>query len=100
MANYRLTREADADMVEIARYTRETWGEAQRDKYINELFQLFEEIASNPMKGRRMKFRREGIRRQLHPARLHGAYYRMAADGVPEILRVLHAKQDQRRAFG
>ncbi|MGF1453550.1 MAG: type II toxin-antitoxin system RelE/ParE family toxin [Opitutales bacterium] len=48
MANYRLTREADADLVEIARYTRETWGEAQRDKYINELFQLFEEIASTP----------------------------------------------------
>lgn len=99
MASYRLTRLADGDLVEIARYTRETWGERQREKYIRELFALFEDIAVQPMQSRRVDFIRPGLRKRIHPKRLHVIYFRLGPDGVPEILRVLHTRQNRDKAF-
>jgi len=48
MPEYVLTPSAESDLIEIARYTRREWGERQRDKYIRELFGLFEAIAAAP----------------------------------------------------
>ena len=97
MSAYRLTRQADQDLVSIARYTRVQWGEKQRRKYIQELFQLFERIATNPASGAKADFIKQGLRKRLHPKRQHAIYYRIGGDGIVEILRVLHTKQDRGR---
>lgn len=99
MPNYRLTRQANEDLVAIARYTQDTWGHAQRVKYLGELFALFDAIAQEPRLGTKVDFIREGLRKRLHAKRQHAAYYRIAQDGRPEILRVLHTKQNRLGAF-
>lgn len=45
---YRLTREAEADIIEIAEIGIRTWGIQQAQTYHNGLFELFELIASKP----------------------------------------------------
>lgn len=97
MAAYRLTRQADQDLVSIARYTRVQWGDKQRKRYIQELFQLFDRIVANPSSGAKADFIKQGLRRWLHPKRQHAISYRLGADGIVEILRVLHTKQDRRK---
>ena len=42
MSAYRITRLADRDLVNIASYTREQWGDEQREKYVREIFALFD----------------------------------------------------------
>ena len=99
MAGYRLTRLADEDLVGIASYTLEQWGEAQRDRYIRELFHQFDWIAQHPASCRRVDFVRPGLRKHLHPSGRHAIYFRMGSDGVSEILRILHTSQDRKRAL-
>ena len=99
MAGYRLTRLADEDLVGIASYTLEQWGEAQRDRYIRELFQQFDWIVQNPAACRKVDFIRPELRKHLHPAGRHAIYFRLGSDGVPEILRILHTSQDRKRAL-
>lgn len=50
---YRLTREAEADIIEIAEFGIRSWGIRQAQTYHNGLFELFELIASTPEMGTR-----------------------------------------------
>jgi plasmid stabilization system protein ParE len=49
MHAYELTKDADADLESIARYTINEWGEAQASLYIEKLHQCFcfQNLASN-----------------------------------------------------
>ncbi|MBC2602715.1 type II toxin-antitoxin system RelE/ParE family toxin [Puniceicoccus vermicola] len=44
----RFTREADEDLVSIARYTRWQWVDSPCRTYIEEIFSLFERITISP----------------------------------------------------
>jgi len=99
MTLYRVTRLADEDLVSIARYTRRQWGDTQCRTYIEEFFLLFDRIAISPMSSQGADYIRPGLRKQIHPKRMHTVYFRMGDDGIVEILRVLHAKQDPCSAF-
>jgi toxin ParE1/3/4 len=97
MAEYVLTARAEADLVEIARYTRREWGDRQRDKYIRELFDLFSRIAEQP----ELASNRDDIRPDLKSRRhrkTHVVFYRMEGKRV-EVLRILHTRRDVERAF-
>ncbi|OCQ54105.1 Toxin ParE1 [Photorhabdus australis subsp. thailandensis] len=50
--NYRLTPDAQADLIEIRRFTVQKWGKMQSEKYLSELQQTFRLLAVTPALGR------------------------------------------------
>ncbi|MAD43379.1 MAG: plasmid stabilization protein [Oceanospirillaceae bacterium] len=53
MSNYRLTPDAQSDLIEIRRFTLDRWGEAQSKKYLAELRQTLRLLAETPSLGKR-----------------------------------------------
>ena len=49
MSNYRLTSDAQSDLIEIRRFTVKQWGAAQSQKYVSELRQTIHLLASTPL---------------------------------------------------
>jgi toxin ParE1/3/4 len=45
MGDYKLTPDAKADLWRIYNHGLKKWGEAQTDKYYNDLFDRFEQLA-------------------------------------------------------
>jgi toxin ParE1/3/4 len=52
MTNYRLTPDAQSDLIDIRRYTVKQWGEAQSKKYLSELQQTIRLLAESPSLGK------------------------------------------------
>jgi toxin ParE1/3/4 len=52
ISNYRLTPDAQADLIEIRRFTVQQWGKMQSEKYLSGLQQTFRLLASSPALGR------------------------------------------------
>lgn len=50
--NYRLTPDAQDDLIEIRRYTLEQWGEIQSIKYLSELRQTIRLLSEAPAIGK------------------------------------------------
>lgn len=50
--SFRLTPRAYNDLGNIARYTRQQWGEAQREKYMRALDDRFRWLAEHPHSGK------------------------------------------------
>jgi toxin ParE1/3/4 len=81
-----------ADLREIARYTRKTWGTEQEAVYMKGLFNCFEKIATyetvnidySHIKSGCFKFKISH----------HVIIFQWLADGRPEIIRVLHESMD------
>ena len=92
---YRLTRQAEADLKDIYRYTRRMWGKTQAARYARQLQQCFTRLAGRPDAGRQ--------REELRPPGLHSLvqgshviFYQPQPYGVL-IVRVLHGSQDVRQ---
>ncbi|MEN3931745.1 type II toxin-antitoxin system RelE/ParE family toxin [Microvirga sp. W0021] len=91
VSGYRLTPAAYDDLDDIWRYTAETWSLEQADKYIDELSDVFETIASLPSLAReRMEFN-PPVRIHVHQS--HLVIYRIS-DNFVDILRLLGGRQD------
>jgi toxin ParE1/3/4 len=52
MTGYRLTQDAQSDLIEIRRYTLRQWGAAQSQKYLSELRKTIRLLAETPSLGR------------------------------------------------
>jgi toxin ParE1/3/4 len=52
VAEFRLSRLADADLMDIASYTLHTWGPDQTFRYLGELEAACQRLADNPATGR------------------------------------------------
>lgn len=52
MPGYRLTPDAQSDLVEIRRYTLKQWGKSQSQKYLSELRQTLRLLAETPSLGK------------------------------------------------
>ena len=52
MTGYRLTQDAQSDLIEVRRYTVRQWGIAQSQKYISELRKTIRLLAEAPSLGR------------------------------------------------
>lgn len=52
MSIYQLTQDAQADLIEIRRYTVEKWGKDQSKKYLHELRQTIRLLANTPSLGK------------------------------------------------
>lgn len=93
---FRLTSKAQEDLKVIARYTQETWGKPQRNKYLQLLDDGFHLLAGNPDIGHDCSGIRHGYRKYI--VGRHVVFYRKM-DGVIEIVRVLHQSMDVDHAF-
>ena len=107
MTIVRLTREAERDLAEVARYTVATFGAEQAMRYAALIEHAFALLAENPHRpvSRERTELRAGVR-SLHlsraAARRHAAshvlYYHLVAgvDGAQDvvILRVLHERME------
>ncbi|MVA97974.1 type II toxin-antitoxin system RelE/ParE family toxin [Nitratireductor sp. CAU 1489] len=88
---HRLTQRAERDLKDIYRYTFETFGHKQAERYLRELDAVFELIADQPGIGRVY----EG-RTQLFVHGKHIILYRQAGGHVT-IGRVFHGAQSRPR---
>ncbi len=90
MGIYRLSQEAESDLIRIHQYGVIKHGEAQADKYYFEFFDRFEKIAEQPYLYQAVDHIREGYRHSVCGA--DTIYYRIEGDMV-EIMSVI-GKQD------
>ncbi len=98
MPTYRATRQADADLKDIYRYTRRTWGQVQATRYARQLPQRFRMLAEHPHAGTtREDLQPSGLHSFVHGS--HVIFYQPQPYGVL-IVRVLHGSQDVRRHLG
>ncbi len=92
MAGFYLSVSAKEDMLAIARYTQRQWGVAQRNDYLRMLDGAFHRLAEMPELGAQCDFIRPGYRK--HPVGSHLIFYRLDAQHVLEVVRVLHQMMD------
>jgi toxin ParE1/3/4 len=96
MADFSLARAAYRDLEDIDEYTRATWGENQRDRYVKALFDQFGTLAALPSMGRLRPELAEGARSFAYEH--HVIFYELHAERC-HILRVLHKSRDVEAAF-
>ncbi len=93
MAKYFLTNKAVADLDSIWEYTVEAWSEQQADSYYSQLISVCNQIANDS------RFHdREYV--EIHQGLFsrhcnkHLIFYRIVADNIIEIVRILHERMD------
>ncbi|EBX7469998.1 type II toxin-antitoxin system RelE/ParE family toxin [Salmonella enterica subsp. enterica serovar Bareilly] len=86
---YSLTPDAQADLIEIRRFTLQQWGKAQSEKYLSELQETFRLLASAPSMGRDRPDVGSGILSFPHVS--HVIYY-LIHEQQPVIFGVLHKR--------
>lgn len=89
MATVRLSRLAEADLLDIGIYTLRTWGEDQTIRYFDDLETCCLQLAKNPRMGRACGHIRPGLHRMEHGR--HVIFYRIEAAGIL-ISRILHQR--------
>jgi toxin ParE1/3/4 len=89
MASYRFSRVAESDLLGIATYTLNTWGQNQTVSYIDGLEACCRELARKPELGRICNQVRPGLRRMEYGR--HVLFYRVEAEGIV-ISRILHQR--------
>lgn len=92
MSRYLFSPAAQADLEQIWHYTFERWGIEQAEVYLRDIQRTAERAAANPLVGRTCDEIRPGYRAVA--AGSHRLYYRLTADGVIDVVRVLHQRMD------
>ena len=87
---------AQVDFTDILLYTRQLWGEEQRDRYEAILTQAISSLSEYPESGMRCSQLFPGCR--AYPAQRHVIYYRIGHNEI-EIVRILHERSDPTRQF-
>jgi len=111
MARFRLSRPAQADIGKILSTSAERWGIDARRRYAALLSAAFRKLAANPegpatrdraelqsgIRSLHIRFANAGepVAKVRNP--VHILYYRQAAPGLIEIVRVLHERSDPGR---
>ena len=82
---------AEQDLIDIWVYTYERWGEAQADRYLDELDAGLRTLRRFPEMGADYSHVRTGYRR--YSINHHRIFYRLTERSI-EIVRVLHESMD------
>jgi len=90
MGRYKLSNDAEADLIRIHQRGVRQFGEAQADLYFRKFFRRFEELAYNPLLYPAVDNIRAGYRRSV--CGVDSIYYRINGQDV-EIMRIL-GRQD------
>lgn len=92
--SYELTEDAERDVIDIYLYTAENFGVAQAEKYSEELFARFSQIAQSPTLGRSFEAIHPGAFRANQGS--HAIYYKKNGTLIL-VLRILHQMMDPAR---
>ncbi|MCE7890443.1 MAG: type II toxin-antitoxin system RelE/ParE family toxin [Sorangiineae bacterium PRO1] len=87
MPGFRLLRRARTDLVEIAHFTADRWGEPQAERYVTQLYEGFQRLVDFP------ELRRPSPDMPTYFRALegkHAVFYRVSDGGEVLIVRVLH----------
>ncbi len=98
MTAVRVQAAAGRRLDEIYRYTRDSWGEAQADRYMRGLFDRFADIAARrvPWRAIPAEF---GVDGWFSRHERHFIYWRLLSDGAVGIVTVLHERMHQMDRF-
>ncbi len=88
MPLFKLTTKAKNDLKKIGVFTEKRWGCSQRNTYLLQLDECFHQISDNPYIGTACDQVRPGYR--LIPQGSHIIFYRVGAQDLVEISRILH----------
>lgn len=89
MPDYQLTAKAVDDLGDIYDYTRDEFGAARAEAYLNGLDAIFVDLAESPGLAHRVDEIRKGYRRYLFQS--HAIYFTETAGGIL-VVRVLHQR--------
>lgn len=92
MSRYLLSPAAQADLEQIWDYTYDRWGVDHAEEYLREVQRAIERAAANPRIGRDCGEIRPGYRKLA--AGSHTLFYRVSAEGVIDVVRILHQRMD------
>lgn len=92
MANYRISKKAIIDLEKIWLYTYKKWSIEQADRYHNLIINEIEFISRNHNLSRKIDYIRQNYR--VSKVKSHLVFFRLAEDGVTEIVRILHQSMD------
>lgn len=92
-----VTRKAHADLIAIGRFTAKEWGITRRNKYLKQLDDCFLQLSRNPELGVACNYIADGYRK--FPQGSHLIFYRLNAEGIVEIIRVIHKVMDIESLF-
>lgn len=92
--SFKLTEDAERDVIDIYLYTLEHFGLAQAEKYSEELFQRFSQISKSPALGRSFEDIYPGAFRANKGS--HAIYYKKQGELIL-VLRILHQMMDPAR---
>jgi toxin ParE1/3/4 len=95
---------AKRDIIDVLVYTRERWGEGQAHAYGEIIREALVAIIHDPRCGKPCDDVRAGILAyhisQCGRRARHVVFYRVRADGVVEVVRLLHDAMDFERHLG
>ena len=94
MARYSLSREAEADLDDIFRYSIETFGLTRAERYYLALEECLQRVAETPALGRAVAGRSRTFFQ--YNCMRHAIFYAIADEGV-FVVRVLHLAMDLKR---
>ena len=92
MANYELTKDAERDLQQIARYTLDKWGKAQLLRYKSGLKNTLKLIGQNKVIPR--LFSRKYPQLQVAKYQHHFIFYLAEENEKPVIIGVIHEERD------
>ena len=92
MSRYLLSPAAQADLEQIWDYTHDRWGVDQAEEYLRELQHAIDRAAANPRIGHACNEIRPGYRKLA--AGSHTLFYRVTADDLIDVVRILHQRMD------
>ena len=91
MSSYILSPEAEADLREIAKYTKRNWGDVQARKYQAQLVAAIEALAAGKARGKDLNSV-PGMK--MMRCEHHYIFCRILNGTTPEIYAVFHEKMD------
>jgi toxin ParE1/3/4 len=91
MTGYRLTPRAEADLVSPAVHTQETWGAAQEERYVRQMFARLDWLAENPRLERERDDIAPGYR--SFPEGRHVIFYLICGDFI-DVIGIPHGSRD------
>ncbi|MDX3773286.1 type II toxin-antitoxin system RelE/ParE family toxin [Chromatiaceae bacterium AAb-1] len=94
MGQVRIQETASWRLDEIYRYTRDRWGDAQADRYLNGLFEAFQKAGTSTLQSRPVPavF---GVKGYFFRYQQHFVYWRWLSNGDIGIVAILHKRMHQ-----
>lgn len=92
MSQFLLSKKARHDLKEIAKYTYTTWGEDQCSRYIREVDEVLDKLATGALQGQDCDFRK-GYKKYY--VGKHVIFFHQFLEKTIKIVRILHQSMDQ-----